>query len=112
MGEKEKYIEFSLEYQNFYQIIKCRDVGKINYEQCPWCDFNVGIKDEMSMPLEKLEEYDRQVVNHMWNKHQVQEIYKQETPELNKLQQINREFLFVEPNLNKIIEMGFKTETE
>lgn len=44
--------------------------------------------------------------------HQVQEIYKQETPELNKLQQINREFLFVEPNLNKIIEMGFKTETE
>ncbi len=44
--------------------------------------------------------------------HQVQEINKQETPELKKLQQINREFLFVEPNLNKIIEMGFKTESE
>ena len=44
--------------------------------------------------------------------HQVQEINKGETPELNKLQQINREFLFVEPNLNKIIEIGFKTESE
>ncbi len=70
MGEKEKYIEFSLEYQNFYQIIKCRDAGKISYEQCPWCDFEVAIVDEMSMPLDKLTAYDRQVANHMWNKHQ------------------------------------------